>query len=54
MRKVTIVTAIRAAPLVLGADAAAARAEKTKEQRQRCPECGEYDCDPDGVGHYRG
>lgn len=20
----------------------------------RCPECGKYDCDPDGIGHYRG
>lgn len=20
----------------------------------RCPECGEWECDPNGVGHYRG
>jgi hypothetical protein len=20
----------------------------------RCQECGEYECDPNGIGHYRG
>lgn len=28
--------------------------EEPKPSRSRCPECGEYDCDPEGVGHYRG
>jgi hypothetical protein len=21
---------------------------------QRCPECGQWECDPEGIGHYKG
>lgn len=25
-----------------------------QHRNARCPECGQWECDPDGVGHYRG
>lgn len=27
---------------------------KAAEGPRPCPECGEFNCDPEGVGHYRG
>lgn len=26
----------------------------TPHRTSKCPECGQWECDPDSVGHYRG